>query len=141
MTDSCWFGIEVKNEDMDELKKKFSPLKDYEADDVNGDEDSTEFFFYEANYAFYSELEDLKTKGINFKGSHGAGSEYGSMKFVSYNNKYLEIDINSDGEIMLPVSGITGEVNEAQLAKSRDYTENYKNIIKYFKSGGVASIW
>ncbi len=141
MSDTCWFGINVKNEDVEQFKKLFIPLEKYSADEIYDDDNCTEFFFYDANYAFYSEVEDLQTKGINFRGSHGAGSEYGPMRFAKYGDKFLEINSDQDGDISIAVNAKTGMIKPREAERAEAFAKLDQEVLKYFSNGGVKSIW
>jgi len=141
MSDSCWFSIAVKNEDIEEFKKIFIPLKNYPADEEYEDEHYTEFIFYEANYGFYTEIEDLQTKDINFRGRHGNGGDFGSMRFAQYNNMFDEINTDYDGNISISANNATGKITVDKLIAAEEFAKLDQKVIEYFKSNGIKSIW
>jgi hypothetical protein len=59
--------------------------------------------FYEANYAFYSELETLRGKNIPFIVTHGDGGDYSASAIVSFDNAMHEQITNCHGDLLVRV--------------------------------------
>ena len=55
----------------------------------------------EANYGYWTELNEAAGSGIPFYGSHGAGCDYPDGMFASDGENYAERETSTDGELIV----------------------------------------
>lgn len=110
MGDTCYINISILKKDQDTFGEIFEEDPEEWYDDVDLESDlHISVTGYEADYAWYEELEKAADRGMVFFGHHGAGGNYGAGAFVSIDGQcdYIHVDeqghpvarVHEDGEI------------------------------------------
>ena len=130
MGDRCYLEITLRRSDLDRFGKHLDAAPGEEWWD-HLDEEATQpgivtASVYEANYAWYDERCAAAKEGIDFRGWHAEGGEYGPYEFAAFRGKHLEAERNHDGELVIAVDEnlkpITG------MAHLRRYVRTLKKV-------------
>jgi len=88
-------------------------------DEEDSDEKEMTVTIYEANYGWYTEMNDMADEGLTFTASHESGGAYGPCNYACYKGDLEDCSADFDGN---PVINVTKEgADPVSLAQSRKY--------------------
>jgi hypothetical protein len=86
----------------------------------------------EANYGYIDVRDSVARAGIIFEVSHGAGDDYGEALFCSFDGVSYDAETTfQSGDPAVNVDRDTGQINEAQLERVREFVEARKRALAY----------
>lgn len=133
MGDRCWLYMTFRKENEATIARQISGVDWKEGDtwydEVDEDEDShMAVHFYEANYAFYQELEELGKKNIPFFVRHGPGGDYNPSLIISMDGELREQVTDIQGSPVIHVDD-SGNADIDELRASMAFA-NYKGTVE-----------
>ena len=133
MGDRCYLSMRFRKVDTPRVCEFFDEdLATFERGLTDNQDGTVTLEENEANYG-YSDVRDCMAQaGIIFEGFHGAGDDYGEALFCSFDGVSYDADsIFQSGDPAVSVDRDTGEINEAQLNRVREFVEARKKALAY----------
>lgn len=122
MSDSCWVQVYVREDQLETFCQASGLCYVTEATIEDG---VGVFDLEEVNYGGLNELDNAARAGVVFAGSHGAGDEYGPMRFAGVGGKYEEHCEGYDCTLILYVRE-NGTIPAANLKALKKFVAFYK---------------
>ena len=125
MGDRCYLSLQGRLRDREEYEQEAGLVPDEaEAGRALSLEAVVRYECEEANYALYTELNELAKKGLVFVGSHGSGSGYGPGSFCAVNGVYAECEETNDGASFVRVDN-AGNPLPVEVKELKSYLRLY----------------
>jgi len=125
MGDRCYMNLTLLKTDRVAFATIFGEVEEGWYDQVDDEDDRyVAVIEYEANYAWYDELNEAAADGLVFFGHHASGGEYGAGAFIGIDGGCDYVDIDKNGHPTARVSE-DGEIDGDQYFGVMNY---YKNI-------------
>ena len=135
MGDRTWFNITFAKRDLEKFNEVLKS-KMWDGtwwDDLDEDGNRLSAQVDEANYGWYSEVEQLVDAGLNFTAEHGDGGDYGPACYVSYEDKYEDVQVGHNLGFVVSVNS-DGTVDQKALDAVKRYRELCEKVDEYIKS-------
>lgn len=114
MGDRCYISLTLLKKDRGVFAEIFGEKKEEWYESVDAETDLyVSVADYEANYAWYGELNEAASKGVVFFGTHASGGNYGAGAFVAIDGECDYVDIDSAGHATVRVHD-NGEIDGDQ---------------------------
>jgi len=125
MGDRCYLGMSLAERDLPILRE----ILHYKAEDIvdKAENGIAEIEEQEADYGWYTELQELAKRGIPFYGNHGPGGEYDAHSFCGLKNHYYEVGV-SDGDIIIKANE-DGSPNRESARNVKKYLQAVKQAV------------
>ena len=125
MSDGCYINITILKKDQAAFGKIFGGEPEEWYEEVDSENDRyISVTSYEANYAWYGELDAAADGGMVFFGQHAAGGNYGAGAFVGIDEMCRYASVDETGHVVVRVSR-DGEIDGDEYFGAMDY---YKEL-------------
>jgi len=124
MGDSTWLNISLAEKDLEKFDKVLinEMWEGTWWDEAEIDDGVIFAQIYEANYGWFTQLENLAEANLTFHGSSGSGGSYGAGIFACHEGNLMEVLADHDSQPVVIVEA-DGNVSKSQLENVRDYLD------------------